>query len=99
MLSASVKNIGDYAFAMSEVLVDVEGTNTLKTIGAFAFKNSINLKEITVGSGLGKVGRGAFDKCISLSDVYYTTSRENWSDIEIDSYNNAYFTGATRHYS
>ena len=99
VLPASVKHIGDYAFAMSEVLVKVEATNTLETIGAFAFKNNINLKEITLGAALAKVGRGAFDKCISLTDVYYSAPREKWSSINIDSYNNSYFTGATRHYS
>lgn len=58
---ASVKTIGEEAFACATALEEVYIEDGVTEIGDLAFSGCINLKKITIPKSVEKIGKGAFD--------------------------------------
>lgn len=73
VLPASVKKIGEYAFARSTVeYIDI--SESLNEIAAYAFAQS-SLKELDVPSSVTQIGVGAFENCAYLASVSFSGTR------------------------
>lgn len=68
-VSASVKNIGAYAFDSAVNLTDVTLPDGLVKIGSNAFKNCTVLSEIIIPNTVSDVDSGAFHGCTALVSV------------------------------
>lgn len=66
--SSSVKEIGSWAFALCDDLVEVE-VSGVESIGECAFKSCRNLKEIRLSNRMTSIGEAAFAGCSSLTDI------------------------------
>lgn len=58
---ASVKTIGEEAFACADALEEVYIEDGVTEIGELAFSGCMNLKKITIPKSVEKIGKGAFD--------------------------------------
>lgn len=58
---ASVKTIGEEAFACATALEEVYIEDGVTEIGELAFSGCMNLKKITIPKSVEKIGKGAFD--------------------------------------
>lgn len=56
----SVTAIGNYAFAGSRIITEIDVPDNVKTIGKYAFTDCFNLKQVTLGTGLEKIDTAAF---------------------------------------
>ena len=90
--------IGVAAFENCTNLKSVTISNSVIEIDIAAFSNCENLKTVIIGSGVLVIRSSAFDDCLNLKYVYYIGTKEEWSAISIDSYNDP-FKNATIHYN
>lgn len=72
----SVKEIGAYAFAGCDRLLDAELPGSVLKIGAGAFAGCGSLERITIPDSVKEIGAGAFMGCGSLSSVKLGASVE-----------------------
>ena len=94
----SVKTMED-VFLGCEMLQSVVIGSGVAKIESYTFSGCTSLTIITIRGKLGSVGMCAFRSCSSITDVYFNGTAEEWENIEIDVYNNSYFTKANIHYS
>ena len=71
--------------------------DTVSTIGDSSFCSCKRLTSILIPYSVKRVDFRAFEGCSGLSDVYYTGTEEQWSDIRI-SISNERLTNATIHF-
>lgn len=67
--SATVRAIGDNAFASNKNIKSVTVPNTVTSVGEYSFSDCSNLQNVTLPSTVKSLGEGAFSGCISLSGV------------------------------
>ncbi|MBE6601121.1 MAG: leucine-rich repeat domain-containing protein [Ruminococcaceae bacterium] len=96
----SVTSIDEYIFLGGHSLTNVTIPDSVKSIGMYAFMGCTNLASITIPDSVTSIREGAFVRCGNLRTVYYIGTAEDWSNININSYNNANtsLTSATRYY-
>ena len=70
----------------------------VKNIASQAFANCKDLASITIPDSVSRIGSSAFMWCDNLTDVYYTGTETQWTDIRIDT-NNAPLINATMHFN
>ena len=97
-IPSSVTSIGAYAFYDCESLTNITIPNSVTSIGYDAFDGCYSLTSITIPNSVTSIGEWAFWACDSLTDVYYSGTKEEWEDIDIDS-GNGCLTGANIHYN
>ena len=68
-IPASVTKIGNYAFAKSKSLTQVNTAEGLLEIGTAAFEDCTALKEITIPNTVKTIGVQAFYKCSSITEI------------------------------
>lgn len=78
--------------ALDEIVIEDGVTN----IGSYTFNSVTYLKSIRIPASVTEIDIGAFGECIELSDVYYSSTMENWNKISIGSENDPLST-ATIH--
>ena len=66
-----------------------------------AFLSCTSLKELSIPVSVTKIDNGAFDGCTTLTDVYYSGTKEQWDNINIDTRydSNAPLLNATIHFA
>ena len=92
-----VTDIGEEAFSGFSNLTSVTIPNGVTYIGEGAFRGCSSLTNITIPNSVTYIAIFAFDFCDSLTDVYYTGTKEEWSKIEIDCFDNT-LENATIHF-
>lgn len=98
VLPSSIDTVNPSTFENCSALESVEIAEGVKIINEIAFGGCVNLKTIILPKSLESVYFGAFSTCNALTDVYYTGSEEDWSQIEIANENTG-LTSATIHYN
>lgn len=71
---ASVKNIGDYAFANNSSIQSVKLPEGVKVLGKYAFSKSTGLTSLDLGNSLESIGDLAFWNCSRLETLTIPTS-------------------------
>ena len=82
----SVTVIGAEAFYGSENLINVKIPSKVITIRSEAFAGCEGLTSITIPVTTVSIQQSAFEFCTSLKDVYYSGTKAQWGEIEIDPY-------------
>lgn len=96
----SVDSLGDSCtFEGCESLSEIVLPDTITSIGSSYFAGCTVLKSITIPVSVININNSAFESCSSLADVYYSGTKEQWNQIEINSFNNEYLLNATIHYN
>ena len=88
----SVTSIGSNAFAHCSSLTSVNIPNSVTRLSGWMFCDCSSLKSITIPDSITSIGYGAFGSCSELENIYYTGTRNQWDNIDIDSYNDALST-------
>ena len=94
----SVTSIGLFAFESCTALTSVIIGSGVTNISKWTFADCPNLASIEISSSVTSIEALAFDACESLSDVYYTGTEEQWSQIIISEYNTE-LNSAVIHYN
>jgi hypothetical protein len=92
-----VTQIARGAFRGCESLPFIELPEGVKTLADNAFKNCSALKGIVIPESIETINAGAFSGA-GLEKVYYKGTKNEWSEITIDSADNGALTDATRLY-
>ena len=91
----SVTSMGSYAFSNCTNLKTVIIGNSVTSIGDRAFNGCKSLISVLIPNSVTYIGSFAFDS--SLKDVYYTGSKSNWNNINLEQ--NNFLTSAYRYYN
>lgn len=97
-IGKGVTTIGTYTFCDCDKLENVIIGDSVTTISSDAFYGCNELKSIVISKSVEKILEGAFSACFSLTDVYYTGTQEQWSEMKIHSDNN-YLINAKIHFN
>ena len=97
-IPASVTSIGRHAFASCSGLTSVTVPNSVTSIEHHAFLGCSGLTSVTIPESVITIGFQAFYGCSSQTDIYYSGSEAQWSQIAIDERNDPLYT-ATIHYN
>lgn len=92
-LPDGVTSVGDYAFHGCG-LTSIELPDGVTAIGMDAFMYCEAMTRATIPESVESIGSGAFSDCTSLTDVYYSGTKREWSQIETDSANDALYAAA-----
>ncbi len=68
---------------LKEIVIEDGVTN----IGSYAFNSVTHLKSIRIPASVTTIGVGAFGECTELTDVYYSSTMEDWNKITTGSEN------------
>lgn len=82
-LSSNVESIAEYAFGECQNISSITIPDHVASLGIGVFQGCINLKSIAIPSVMSLIDTNAFLGC-ALSDVYYQSSRNDWTQINID---------------
>ena len=93
-----VTSIGDDAFRFCSSLTSINIPDGVTSIGDDAFTACESLTSINIPDGVTSIGNDAFSYCYNLSDVFYSNSDTEWSNISIGS-DNDYLASANIHYN
>jgi len=91
-------SIGEDAFYYCDSLTSITIPEGVTSIGEYAFSSCDSLTSIVIPASVTSIGEYAFYGCDSLASVYYGGTAEDWSNIDVDSYNSS-LTSATIYYS
>ena len=92
------KTIAGGAFEYCSELTGVTIPYSVTSIGNSAFGLCDGLTSITIPSSVMSIGAWAFECCDNLNDVYYSGSKYDWNNIEIQE-GNDFLLNATIHYN
>ena len=93
-----VTSIGSSAFEGCSSLTSINIPDGVTSIGSSAFEGCSSLTSINIPDGVTSIGNDAFYGCHNLSDVFYSNSDTEWSNISIGS-GNDYLASANIHYN
>ena len=93
-----VTSIGNDAFSYCNSLTSINIPDGVTSIGNDAFTACESLTSINIPDGVTSIGNDAFSYCYNLSDVFYSNSDTEWSNISIGS-DNDYLASANIHYN
>lgn len=96
-IGENVEVIGEGAFIGCSSLEQIEIPDSVVTIDYRAFFSCVNLKEVHIGKGVKEIVDNAFRYCEAITDVYYSGTEQEWTDI-IMGRNNDCLTNATMHF-
>ena len=94
----SVTHIGRFCFQDCMALETIHIPNNTTGIGFGAFSGCSSLTSITIPVTITSIGQNTFMDCTSLTDVYYSGSKTEWENIDIDDRGNDPLHNATIHY-
>ena len=88
--------LSDQAFCRCSSLKSIVIPDGMTGIGGHAFAGCFGVTSVTIPVSVTSIYAYAFYNCISITDVYYTGTEEQWSQISIGT-NNEPLTSATIH--
>lgn len=97
-LPDSIKSIGMYSFMGCTNLKSVTLPDNLTDLFYYSFDNCENLESVTIPVSLKTIQKNTFYNCTSLTDVYYSGTKEQWENMEIENGNTPLFN-ATIHFN
>lgn len=98
VMSDSITTIGKNAFSNCKSLKYIIIGNGVKTIDERAFYECDALTSVTIPESVTAIKSSAFSECINITDVYYTGTEEQWSEVAV-SQGNGYLNIANVHYN
>lgn len=97
-IPAGVKTIGSDTFRGCSSLESIAIPDGITYIAGWAFVGCSSLKSVVIPASVKTIGYYAFEECKALTDVYYTGTKQQWSEIEISTPNRG-VTYADIHYN
>ena len=97
-LPSQLSSIGLQSFMWCSNLKNIVIPDNVTTIGAAAFKDCHSLSDVSLPNSILNIECMAFYNCFGLSDIYYSGSRAQWDNVNVDLDGNEYFTDATIHF-
>ncbi len=94
----SVSYIQSYAFRRCISLTNIQIPNGVSSIESYVFEKCESLTSVSISNNITDIRRNAFVGCFDLNDVYYSGTRKQWENINIEE-GNKNLTGATIHYN
>lgn len=82
----------------SKIIKTIIIENGVTSIGENAFSLCQKVTSISIPKTIKYVNCNSFDNCSSLKNVYYSGTRQEWEQIEIDTVGNSYLINATINY-
>ena len=96
-LGNSIEAIEQCAFSDCIGLKNITLPGSVKTIGYSAFYYCTELASINLTNRVTSIGYEAFEGCEKLTDVYFEGKEDEWTNIDVAEYNDA-FLNANIHY-
>jgi hypothetical protein len=96
-IPSGVNVIGKNAFAFSN-LTDVTMGKDVVAIDDYAFSDCTRMTSITMPDSISEIGFAAFFGCDSIADVFFSGSKKDWDQININDFGNDSLADATIHY-
>ena len=87
VIRGNITSFGNWAFSTCSNLTNVIISGSVTSIGEYAFWNCISLDRVTIPGSVTTIKYNAFNNCSNLSDVYFTSSEDDWDAIRIKSGN------------
>ena len=97
-LPSQLSSIGWQSFMWCSNLKNIVIPDNVTTIGTSAFKDCHSLSDVSLPNSILNIEGMAFYNCFGLSDIYYSGSRSQWDNVNVDLDGNEYFTDATIHF-
>ena len=80
----SVTSIGKGAFSCCIALTSVTIPNGVTSIEDYLFLECTDLKSVTIPDSVTSIGKGVFTECVNFTDLYYSGTKEQWIEIEVE---------------
>lgn len=96
-LSNTVTVVDEFAFSGCSQLSTIMIPESTTQIGLASFEYCAGLKSVMLPKNIGYISCYAFFECTSLSDIFYSGTGNDWSEVYIDEYNDP-LTSASIHY-
>lgn len=93
----SVACIEYSAFSDCTSLTSVTLSSKMSCIEQNTFKNCKKLVSVTIPSSVTRIEQNAFSGCTGISDIYYSGTKSDWNNIDINETGNQYLDGVTVH--
>ena len=87
------EKIADEAFLNAINLTSITVADSVKEIGEYAFSNCAELKLMILGKGVTRISAYAFIWCRELEAVYYTGTKSEWKNVNVDPVGNTALLG------
>ena len=97
-LPSQLSSIGWKSFMWCSNLKNIVIPDNVTTIGIAAFEDCHSLSDVSLPNSILNIEGMAFYNCFGLSDIYYSGSRSQWDNVNVDSDGNEYFTNADIHF-
>ncbi len=98
IIPSSVTIIEECAFSSCASLTSIIIPDSITRIGEGVFDSCTRLKSVTIPNSVTSIANGAFINCTNLTDIYYTGSKEQWSNVIIGM-DEGYVLEANIHYA
>ena len=98
IIGNGLTTISHYAFAFCTNLSTVVIPDNVTHIGIASFRDCSSITSVIIGKSVTSIGSSAFYKCTKLTKIYYASTKDEWSKINIASNNNSELLNASVYY-
>lgn len=93
----TVKSTGFQVFDGCTKLKSVVISNSMDRIEQNFFRNCSSLTSVTIPASIIQIMQNAFYGCSNINDIYYSGTKSDWNNIDINETGNQYLDGVTVH--
>lgn len=98
IIEYGVTSVGSYAFTAFDCVTFVSIPETVTKIGYMAFSGCTSLECVVIPQSITEIGASTFSNSSNITDIYYTGSQKQWSEIVIKDFNEP-ILNATVHFN
>ncbi len=87
IIEYGVTSVGSFSFTAFDYVTFVSIPETVTKIGYMAFSGCTGLECVVIPQSITEIGANTFSTSSNITDVYYTGSAKQWSEVVIKDYN------------